>query len=75
MVMCMQHLTTISIVSDIPEGKGVAPAQMSTIGPYLQGVLMERLDTSYVEFYVRPLWIRHHAASSQYRGNGIGMPT
>lgn len=26
-------------------------------------------------FYVRPSWIRHHAASSQYRGNGIGMPT
>lgn len=53
MVMCMQHLTTISIVSDIPEGKGVAPAQMSTIGPYLQGVLMERLDTSYVEWLHR----------------------
>ena len=53
MVMCMQHLTTISIVSDIPEGKGFAPAQMSTIGPYLQGVLMERLDTSYVEWLHR----------------------
>ena len=26
-------------------------------------------------FYVRPSWIRHHAASPQCCGNGIGMPT
>ena len=44
----MQHLTKLSVVFDMPTEQSVPLTQISAIGPYLQGVLMEHLDAAYV---------------------------
>lgn len=46
----MQHLTTLKLISDMSEVQNIPSAQMHTIGPYLQGVLMEHLDQTYVSY-------------------------
>lgn len=49
----MQYLTTLKIVSGIPEKHGIPAAQAYTVGPFLQGVLMEHLDKAYVSYLHR----------------------
>ncbi len=46
----VQHLTTLKIISEMPEEQRIPSAQIPAIGPYLQGVLMERLDAAYVSY-------------------------
>lgn len=46
-VTSLQHITTLSMALTSPVFAGVSRAQAASVGPYLQGVLMECVDGDY----------------------------
>ena len=55
----MEHITTMTLKLAIPESTQISPVQASAAGPYLQGVLMEKVNATYADSL-------HHLAFNPY---------